>query len=365
MKNRSLRPLRLAAALLLGAAPAGLPAWDYAGHRMVNQLALASLTAADPAHTDFPGFAFEPAAAERIAFLAGEPDRWRNVSDLPLQQYNALDHYIDLEELDDAGLDYKEISPLRYVFALQFATGRAAHAARFEPIDPSKNQDHAREWCGFLPWAIREYYGKLKACFSYLKTFENYGGTPEEIANAEANAVYLMGLSGHYVGDGAQPLHETVHNNGWVGPNPEGYTTWMGIHAWIDGGFAAAAGITEASVLPRLAPAEAISTAPRADARDPVFADVMDYLVDQQKLVVLLYELQKAGKFEAGKGRPASPVGIAFVQGQLAKGGEMLAGVWLAAWREAVPDNYLRSQLALRGVSAAGAPAAAAPAAKP
>src|SRR5207245_10998215 len=53
--------------------------WDYEGHRTVNQLALASLPA------DFPAFVREPANAERIAFLAGEPDRWRNVPDLPIR----------------------------------------------------------------------------------------------------------------------------------------------------------------------------------------------------------------------------------------------------------------------------------------
>ena len=47
-------------------------AWDYEGHRIVNQLALVSLP------TNFPAFVRAPANAERIAFLAGEPDRWRN-----------------------------------------------------------------------------------------------------------------------------------------------------------------------------------------------------------------------------------------------------------------------------------------------
>ena len=47
-------------------------AWDYAVHRVVNQLALASLP------TNFPAFVRTPAAGERIAFLSGEPDRWRN-----------------------------------------------------------------------------------------------------------------------------------------------------------------------------------------------------------------------------------------------------------------------------------------------
>ena len=36
-------------------------AWDYEGHRLINQIALASLP------TNFPAFVFTPAAKERIA----------------------------------------------------------------------------------------------------------------------------------------------------------------------------------------------------------------------------------------------------------------------------------------------------------
>lgn len=42
-------------------------AWDYEGHRTVNQLALAALP------PDFPTFVREPANAERVAFLSGNP----------------------------------------------------------------------------------------------------------------------------------------------------------------------------------------------------------------------------------------------------------------------------------------------------
>src|SRR5690606_24500888 len=89
---------RLALVALLTVVPA-LRAWDYEGHRIVNQLALAALP------QDFPEFVHEPEQAERIAFLAGEPDRWRNNSDLPIKQYNVLDHYLDIEQLEWAGLD--------------------------------------------------------------------------------------------------------------------------------------------------------------------------------------------------------------------------------------------------------------------
>jgi len=112
----------------------GLRPWDYEAHRMVNQLALASLPA------DFPAFVRTPAAAERIAFLAGEPDRWRNLPDLPLRHLNNPDHYLDLEQLGWAGLDPASVSPLRYEFAMQFAAGRAAHPDKFPTIDPAKKQ---------------------------------------------------------------------------------------------------------------------------------------------------------------------------------------------------------------------------------
>src|SRR3974390_1550148 len=74
-------------------------AWDYEGHRVVTQLALASLP------TNFPAFVRTPENAERIAFLAGEPDRWRNMQDLPLKHVNGPDHYIDMEELSLYGVN--------------------------------------------------------------------------------------------------------------------------------------------------------------------------------------------------------------------------------------------------------------------
>src|SRR5450432_3169008 len=137
------------------AAAGSAAAWDYAGHRMVNQLGLASLPA------DFPAFVHEAANAERIAFLAGEPDRWRNVTDTTLRQSGGswADHYCDLEQLPDAGLDPAKVPSLRYDFILEFAAGRAAHLEKFPKIDPTKNTDHSREWPGFAPWAITEYYG--------------------------------------------------------------------------------------------------------------------------------------------------------------------------------------------------------------
>ncbi len=347
----------LAAAFALLTPP--VRAWDAVGHRIVNEVALAALPA------DFPAFVREPANAERVTFLANVPDRWRNVDPVLRQSGGSwTDHFLDIEQFADAGLDAHTMPSLRYDFALQFAAGRAAHLDKFPVIDPAKNTDHTREWPGFAPWAIAEYFAKLQSAFGYLKAYQEMGGTPAEIANSQADVVYVMGVMGHYVGDCAQPLHTTVHHAGWVGPNPHGYTTWPGFHAWIDGGFIAKAGIKSSDLTPRLTALEPFKFTPRADGRDAAFVAAMDYVIAQNTLVEPLYQLEKAGLLGHGE-QPVTPEGRAFIEGQLLKGGQMLGRLWLTAWKTAPIDTYLRSQLVKRQQAAAGAAAKPATEAKP
>lgn len=327
------------------------PAWDYEGHRAVNQIALASLP------EDFPAFVREPANAERIAWLSSEADRWRSSPDLPARHCNAPDHYLDVEYLALAGLDPATVSSFRYEFAVQFATARAANAERFPVIAPAQNADRTREWPGFLPWVITEYFGKLRGNFARLKVLHELG-TPAEIAQTEQSIVELMGIMGHFVGDAAQPLHTTRHHNGWVGDNPHGYTTWRGFHAWIDSGFIVNARLDLAALAQRPEPAVTLPLDPRADGRDPLFPQVMDYLRVQHAQVEPLYQLDRARKLRIEKGAPIGtqpdPEAVAFIERQIRAGGQMLGNLWLTAWRSAAPDPYLRGQL-IRQKTADGA----------
>jgi hypothetical protein len=316
--------------------PGVLRAWYEPGHRIINQLALDSLP------PEFPAWVREPATTERIVFLSQEPDRWRRSRELLLQHYNAPDHSIDLEQITAAGIDLSTLTPFRYQFVAEFALGRAAHPERFPAIDPAKDRDHTLEWPGFLPWAIAEYYAKLQSQFSYLKTYERYG-TPDEIANARANVVYVMGVMGHFVGDGSQPLHTTVNKSGWVGPNPDHYTT-KDFHALVDGGFIAKAGITVGELAPQVVAARSLDLAPRPDGRDPAFVDVVDYLQATRRTVEPLYRLLQDHKLDA----PDSPEGRAFFSERLLAAGEMLGSLWLTAWQQAAPDPYLRATLIQR-----------------
>jgi hypothetical protein len=319
-------------------------AWDYDGHHAINELALASLPA------DFGGFELTPALKNRIAFLGGEPDRWRNISDLELKNYNGPDHYFDLEDIELCGLTPETLPPLRYDFMAVLARARAAHPEAFPKIDPDKDSDHTRELDGFLPWAITEYYEKLKSGFATLKALKQSGGTPEEVANAQADIVYVMGVMGHYVGDASQPLHTSRHYNGWVGANPNGYTTRTTIHSWIDGGyFRKTGGIKAEPLLDKIHPAERV---PNAGKEGGMFKQVVAYLVDGNKLVEPLYALDKNGQLsgESGKGLEGRP----FLDGQIVKAGQMLGNIWYTAWLEAPEDTYLERQLRERTAQATG-----------
>lgn len=316
-----------------------LLAWDYEGHRLVNQAALLSLP------TNFPAFVHLPAARERIAFLGGEADRWRNTPELTFRHQNNPDHFLDIEDLALLNLDPENLPAFRYEFVAVIARARILNPDRFPRIDPHKDTDRTRALPGFLPWTITEHYGKLKSAFSYLRAFEENGGTPQELDNARQNILYVMGVMGHFVADAAQPLHTTKHYNGWVGSNPHRYTTNRAFHGWIDGGVMDKSGLRIDALAKRIQPAAAlIPDSPKAETN--MFSIVMKYLVDQSKLVEPLYQLEKAGKLKINS--EVSPEGREFITQQLLKAAQMLGNIWWTAWKDAPPDKYLTEQLEKR-----------------
>ncbi len=314
-------------------------AWDYELHRLIHELALASL----PTH--FPAFTTTHNSRERIAFLSGEPDRWRNTGDVPLRHANGPEHYFDVDDLEHLGIAPEKISPFREQFILQVHAGRAAHPDRFPPIDPKKDPDHVKWFPGLLPWKIAEDYARLKSAFSYLQTFEK-DGTPDEVANAQANVVHLMGIMGHYLADAAQPLHTTRHFNGWVGPNPKGYTTNKTFHAWIDGNFLKRVGFDRPALLKRVRPAELAWKGDPKKLRDHIFPVALDYVRHQFELVEPLYQLEKEGKLSADSESAAE--GREFLLRQLLVAGQQLGDFWYSAWQQAGPDTFLQVYLARR-----------------
>lgn len=325
----------------LACSAGGLGAWDYEGHRLINLLALESLP------TNFPAWVREPEAVERIAYLSGEPDRWRNVSDLCFKHATAPDHYIDIEELADYGLKPEGLPIFRGDFIAHLAVVRRANPSKFPEIPEAKNQDHTRELVGLVPWTMAENVGWLKSGFSCLKAFEENGGSPQEIANAKANIIYVMGLMGHFVADAAQPLHTTIHHHGWVGDNPERYTTNRNFHSWIDGGYFGKVGLPRLEDMKsKLRPAQKVMLNGREARTEEVFQAMALFVLEQNKLTEKLYQLEKEGKLSGNgtKGLEGKP----FLEGQFLKAAQLIGDCWMTAWELAPPDTFLNNQLAKR-----------------
>jgi hypothetical protein len=339
MKRLPLRTFGFLALLQLASLPT--LAWDYTYHRLINEAALTSLP------TNFPAFVRTAAAADRIGFLSGEPDRWRNVRDLSFSHCTAPDHYLDVEELAVYGLKPESLPVFRYEFAADLIGFRKAHPEKCPPINEARNEDHTRELIGFLPWAIAENYGKLKSGFSYLKTFEDNGGTPEEIANAKENIIYVMGTMGHYVGDASQPLHTTIHHHGWIGANPQHYRTNQSFHSWIDSGYLnKAGGVKREELESKLRPAQLVAIEGRTAKPEELFQAAALFVLGQNKLVEPLYQMDKDGQL-SGEGEKGLE-GKAFLEAQMAKSAQLLSDIWYSAWQQAPPDTFLRGQLTRR-----------------
>jgi hypothetical protein len=185
----------------------------------------------------------------------------------------------------------------------------------------------------------------LKSAFAVLKAYEE-AGTPDEIENARANVVHYMGVMGHFVGDAAQPLHTTRHFNGWVGPNPNGYSTSKGFHSWIDGGYLSRVPVNGEVLEHRLRRARLLREAGRATAQPSIFSEAVSFIRAQHKLVEPLYQLDRTGRLSPDQ--PQGREGRAFFERQFLTAAQMLGDLWLTAWREATIDTHLRSRLARR-----------------
>lgn len=266
-------------------------AWGNEGHRLLSQLAAHDLPA------NVPAFLRSEAAIAEIEYLGPEPDRWRSPAEPELNAAQAPEHFIDLEPADALGplprnrLDFE---------AKVFASGQ-----RPEKI-------------GLQPWETMEVWERLKAA---LREYRGLSASGQNTAPVEQAALFYAGWLGHYVGDGSQPLHTTIHYNGWVGPNPHGYTTAHSIHWDFEGPFVAA-NIRAAQVESKMTPVHAVE--------GDLFTAYVAYLRQTATYVEKVYQLEKAGGF-VGAGSPESRE---FTTERLAAGASMLRDMIFTAWVE-------------------------------
>jgi hypothetical protein len=294
------------ALVLMNTQPAA--AWGNEGHTYVNRVAAQKIPAT------IPLFLRSAGAIAEIAYLGPEPDRWRSPSESALKNAQEPDHFIDLERV--SWLD--PLPPGRYEFYRKLYEKRAATA--------DHPDDYLPERVGVQPYITMEVYGRLKAAF---REYRQQRAVHQPTQAVELAIIFYAGWLGHYVADGAQPLHTTIQYNGWVGPNPSGYTTEHHIHGQFESAYVAT----------NISAKDFAGLVKAPERLDDPFARYVAYLRNSNTLVENVYSLEKAGGF-TGKGSTAA---FDFTTRRLAAGSQMLLDLWYTAWLEsaapALPEH--------------------------
>jgi hypothetical protein len=273
------------------ALPQAAYAWGNGGHRLVNRLAASSLPA------DMPAFLRSPEALAEIEYLGPEPDRWRSPAEPELVAAQAPEHFIDMEPADALGpLPHKR---------LDFEASVYASGQRPEKV-------------GLQPWEATEVWERLKAA---LREYRKLTAAKQDTRSVEQAIIFYAGWLGHYVADGSQPLHTSIQYNGWVGANPNGYTTAHQIHWQCEGPFVEA-NIHEPETRAAMTPLKAID--------GDIFDAYVAYLRHTKTYVEKVYQLEKAGGF-VGAGTAESRQ---YTAERLGAGASMLRDMIYTAWLE-------------------------------
>lgn len=303
---------KLLLTVMLATAPLPAGAWGYFGHRMISEVAVKSLPA------DLPAFLRSDLAVAQIGALSQEPDMSRGAG----QPHDAdLDpgHFLDVS--DD--------------FTILGGPKLSALPATRQDYDTALRAIGSNEYkAGFLPYKIMEGWQQLVHDFALLRAWQaSVKHAPVFKVSAANRRQYGrlldvrrmlvlrdLGVWAHFVEDASQPMHVSVHYNGWGdGPNPEGFVTGPGLHSRFESVFVGAH-IKEADI--------AAAMRPLAHCDDSLQGCTQSYLAATAQWTVKLYQLDKAGAFDI-----ATPESRHFAVQRLADAANHLRDMVVDAWR--------------------------------
>ncbi len=311
------------------------PAWGTKGHVLINRLAAAGFSA------NMPAFLSSRASVDEIAFLGPQLDDLKG-SGKAWDADEDPGHYVDV--LDD-GTIAGAVS-LRRLPADREAYDTALRSA---------GTDQYKQ--GYLPYTILEGWQQVREDFAYWRV-QNYAASHAARRADRLRAVRDrtfeeslikrdIGMWGHYVGDASQPLHVTVHFNGWGRyPNPQGYTQARTTHAAFESTFVDER-VTQAQVAALMRARSAYAPPTALISQTQMMGAISQYLAQTNATVPQLYAIEKSGGFASG-----SPQAVRFAASRLAAGAAELRDLSVLAWQDSLfagvgyPTESVRDVLA-------------------
>ena len=273
-------------------------AWDKQGHQYINRAAAMALPG------DMPAFMRTPEVIDAIAYLGPEPDRWGTLGGSELRDTLRPEHYILMELADLAG----PLPRTRPEYLRGLTAAQVLHPDRAGELTPYH--------VGLQPYSAIEVYGRLLAA---MREYRRLDAAHENTKPVELAITFYAGWLGHYVGDGANPMHTSVNYNGWIQDNPDGYTpVGHDVHSEWENLYVPA-NIKPDGFVPLISQPHILSD---------VFTDYVAYLRRSNALIRKTYEIQKQGGFKGA----GSPEALQFTDERLAAGASMLRDMIYTAW---------------------------------
>lgn len=217
-------------------------AWGHAGHVGISTLAIQNLP------SDLPAFVRGASPAQFIGELGAEADESKTTGVLlnatgtstsrtvhDAERDNG--HYIDI---DDNGFVLGGTVPIGALPATREAFDTAQRAA----MSPAGQDQYT---AGYLPYQLLDGFQQVRKDFGMWRALQAglaTATTPSDVAYfryqislRQQLTLRDIGYWSHFVADSSQPMHVSVHFNGWGAyDNPNGYTK-AGIHSPFEGAF--------------------------------------------------------------------------------------------------------------------------------
>ncbi|WP_237751481.1 nuclease [Sphingobium sp. DC-2] len=292
-----------ALAAVLALLPNAAHAWGGTAHSVIDRAAIEAIPDDGPIflrkHVDY------------IAASASLPDSWRGDAE----------NFSKIEEDPNHGWfreQFAFLNPIprsRYEFVI-------ALYKRYETIkdhDPATAARTNVRWTGTLPFAAIEAYDRLVVCMRQVRKAQAEGG---DASIPEQHCAFDTIRLGHYIGDGAQPMHDSIHSDGWRGDNPKGFTTDRSVHGRFESRFVDGMRLTVADIAPRIG-------APGRRSGD-MFDAVLAFLDEAGDKVEAVYTLEKRNGFADYADKDVR----AMVYERTAAGAAMLRDMLCRAWAE-------------------------------
>jgi hypothetical protein len=301
-----------------------LDAWGVRGHTVANLAAVEGIPQDGPV--------FLKAQEAYIGHLGTIPDTWRGYSEPYLRISEDPNHGWYTEQFD--------FIPNPPHSRTEFILRVYDQYLRVKVSDPDRARLINIRYTGLQAYSIMEGYERMKAGMRLYRGVGDPGkgavnlastyaaispllSDPDQVKQMLARDIgFYMGWVGHYVADAAQPMHNSMHHDGWSGDNPKGYTRDPDIHGRFESRYVDLIEVTAPDV------ARYMRKEPRH--LGDVWKATLDHSLEARDFVEDVYRADLRGAFQKKDDTEAREL----VYKRLASGASFLLDLVYTAWIE-------------------------------